>query len=154
MAAYACALTIGPQGLFESRVLSFGLTNAPAAFQRKTNRIFGHLPFMLVYLDDILVFSKDSEQHAQHLRQVLQLLRPDNLYANMSKCAFFQPSVHFLGHVVSAQGIHVHPRKTSVIAEWGKPKNVAAPLFPWSWQLFQTLCARVRKTHCIACGPY
>ena len=64
-----------PQGLYEFRVLSFGLTNAPAAFQREMNMIFGQLDFVLVYLDDILVFSRDPEQHAEHLSQVLQLLR-------------------------------------------------------------------------------
>ncbi len=63
------------------------------------NRIFRHLEFVLVYLDDIPVFSKDEKQRAQHLRQVLKLLQ---LYAKMSKCSFFQQSVHFLGHVVSA----------------------------------------------------
>ena len=66
------------------------------------NRIFGHLEFVLVYLDDIPVFSKDEKQHAQHLRQVLKLLESEQLYAKMSKCSFFQQSVHFLGHVVSA----------------------------------------------------
>lgn len=85
-----------PQGLFEFRVLSFGLTNAPAAFQREMNRIFSHLDFVLVYLDDILVFSKDAEQHALHLRQVLELLRAEKLYAKMSKCFFSSPLSTFL----------------------------------------------------------
>lgn len=77
-----------PQGLFEFQVLAFGLTNAPAAFQREMNRIFGHLDFVLVYLDDIIVFSKDEKQHAQHLRQVLKLLESEHLYAKMLKCSF------------------------------------------------------------------
>ena len=70
------------------------------------------------------MFSRNAEEHAQHLRQVLQLLRSERLYAKMSKCAFFQPAVHFLGHVVSAEGIHVDPRKPSTIAEWPRPKSV------------------------------
>jgi len=119
------AFTTPPQGLYEFRVLSFGLTNAPAAFQREMNRIFGQLDFVLVYLDDILVFSKDPEQHAEHLKQVLQLLRAEQLHAKMSKCSFFQPSVHFLGHVISAEGVHVDPRKISAIADWPRPKDVS-----------------------------
>lgn len=77
-----------PLGLFEFRVLAFGLTNAPAAFQREMNRVFQGLNFVLVYLDDILVSSKTAEEHEQHLRTVLQLLRRHELYAKMSKCSF------------------------------------------------------------------
>ncbi len=77
-----------PQGLFDFQVFAFGLTNAPAAFQREMNRIFGHLDFVLVHLNLILVFSKDEKQHAQHLRQVLKLLEPEQLCAKMSKCSF------------------------------------------------------------------
>lgn len=77
-----------PQGLFEFQVLAFGLTNASADFQHEMNRIFGHLDFVLVYLDNVLAFSKDEKQHAQHLRQVLKLLESEHLYAKMSKCSF------------------------------------------------------------------
>ena len=112
-----------PQGLYEFRVLSFGLTNAPAAFQREMHRIFGQLDFVLVYLDDISVFSRNPEQHAEHLNQVLQLLRAEQLYAKMSKCSFFQPSVHILGHVISAEGVHVDLQKISAIADWPRPKD-------------------------------
>lgn len=104
-------------------MLSFGLTNAPAAFQREMNRIFNHLDFALAYLDNILVFSKDAEQHAHHLQQVLELLRAEKLYAKMSKCFFFQPSVKFLGYVVSADGIRVNPEKVDAIANWLRPKS-------------------------------
>lgn len=112
-----------PQGLFEFKVLSFGLTNAPAAFQREMNRIFSHFDFVLVYLDDILIFSRDAEQRAQHLEKVLELLGTEKLYAKMSKCSFFQPSVKFLGYVVSADGIHVNPGKVDAIANWPQPKT-------------------------------
>ena len=72
------------------------------------NTVFGHLPFVLVCLDDILVFSKSPQEHAEHLQQVLALLRHEKLYAKLSKCFFFRESVGFLGHVVSAQGVKVH----------------------------------------------
>ena len=106
------------KGLFEFRVLSFGLTDAPAVFQRERNKVFADLPFVLVYLDDILVFSKSAEEHAEHLKQVLALLRQHKLFAKMSKRFFFKDSVDFLGHVVSAQGVQVDPKKVAVIKDW------------------------------------
>ena len=114
-----------PLGLFEFCVLPFGLTNAPAAFQREMNRVFKGLDFVLVYLDDILVFSKSQVEHEQHLRKVLEVLRAEKLYAKMSKCSFFQQSVHLLGHVVSAGGVHVDPRKFATIADWPRPRTVS-----------------------------
>jgi len=110
-----------PQELFEFRVLDFGLNIAPAAFQREMNRSLGHSGFVLVYLDDILVFSKDEK----HLRQVLKLLESEQLYAKMSMCSFLQQSLHFLGHVVSAAGIHVDPRKSATTADWPRPRDVS-----------------------------
>ncbi len=98
-----------PQGLFEFRVLAFGPTNPPAAFQREMNRTVGHFDVVLVYLDNILVFSKDEKQHAQHLRQVLKLLESEQLYAKMSKCSFFQQSVHFLGQLSLLMGFMLTP---------------------------------------------
>ena len=112
-----------PLGLFEFRVLAFGLTNAPAAFQREMNRVFRGLNFVLVYLDDILVFSRNADEHEQHLRTVLQLLRKHDLYAKLSKCSFCQPSVEFLGHIVSGNGVHVDPKKIDVIKHWPQPKS-------------------------------
>ena len=81
------------------------------------------MDFVLVYLDDIPIFSKDAKQHAQHLEQVLELLRTEKLYAKMSKCSFCQSSVKFLGYVVSADGIHVNPEKVDAIANWLQPKT-------------------------------
>ena len=89
-----------PLGLFEFCVLPFGLTNAPAAFQREMNRVFKGLDFVLVYLDDILVFRKCELEHEQPLRVVLELLKTEKLYAKMSKYSFCTSSVEF-GHVVS-----------------------------------------------------
>ena len=112
------------KGLLEFRVLSFGLTNASAVFQREMNKVLADLPFVLVYLDDILVFSKSAEEHAEHLKQVLARLRKHKLYAKMSKCFFFRDSVEFLGHVVSKDGVQVDPKKVSVIRDWPPLRDV------------------------------
>lgn len=113
------------QGLFEFKVLSFGLTNAPAAFQREMNRLFADMPFVLVYLDDILIHSANEAEHKQHLRQVLQVLKLNKLYAKRSKCFFFMPSMKFLGHVISADGVSVDPAKIDVILSWPSPKDAS-----------------------------
>lgn len=112
-----------PLGLFEFCVLPFGSTNAPAAFQGEMHRVFKGLDFALVYLDDILVFSKSELEHEQHLCGVLELLRTEKLYAKMSKCSFCASSVEFLDHVVSSDGVHVDPNKIGVVAKWPLPKS-------------------------------
>ena len=113
-------------GLFEYRVLPFGLSNAPGTFQSLINSAIG--PELrhccMVYLDDIIVFSKDPEQHVEHLRQVLQKLQRAQLYAKLSKCKFALSSVKFLGHVVSAAGINPDPEKTAIIRDWPQPQSV------------------------------
>lgn len=113
-------------GHYEFQVLPFGLTNAPATFMRLMNDVFRPLldKCVLVYLDDILIYSKTPEEHAQHLRQVLELLRQNKLFAKLSKCAFYLPEVDFLGHVVGAEGIKTDPRKITAITEWKSPTNV------------------------------
>ena len=100
-----------PLGLFEFRVLCFGLTNAPGTFQNIMKDVLGDVigKFVIVYLDDIVVFSKNQAEHYKHLELVLQLLREHELYANMSRCKFAQPELHFLGHIVGAQGLCVDP---------------------------------------------
>lgn len=113
------------QGLFQFKVLSFGLTNlnAPAAFQRQMNSIFKGLSYVLVYLDDILIFSKDESEHKKHVRHVLDTLKVNKLYAKNSKCSFFERSVKFLGHVVSGEGVSVDPTKLSAILNWPEPRS-------------------------------
>ena len=98
-----------PLGHFEYLTLSFGLTNAPAAFQSVINRMFGqHLyKFVMVYLDDILVFSKTPEENAKHLHIVLDILKSNNLTVAIHKCKFYQEQVLFLGHVISGAGVKV-----------------------------------------------
>jgi hypothetical protein len=107
-------------GLFEYLVMSFGLTNAPAHFTYLMHSMF--MPeldkFVLVFIDDILIYSKNEEEHAKHLRSVLTCLREHQLYAKFSKCAFWLEEIQFLGHVLSANGIAVDPSKVKDILEW------------------------------------
>ena len=93
--------------------MSFGLTNAPATFSRLMNYIFMDYldKFVVVYLDDILIFSKNEEEHAEHLRLVLEKLREHQLYAKFSKCELWLPEVTYLGHVISKDGIAVNPER-------------------------------------------
>jgi len=103
---------------FEYLVVPFGLTNAPSTFQTLMNSLLGHLPFVCVYLADILIFSKDEKQHLEHLRQVLSILRQNTLIAKLGKCKFFQSSVEFLGHFISHDGVRPSPDKVSAVATW------------------------------------
>ena len=104
-------------GHYEFLVMSFGLTNAPTAFMDLMNRVFRPYvdKFVVVFIDDILVYSKDAEEHAQHLKIVLQTLREKKLYAKLSKCDFWLKEVSFLGHIVSAEGIRVDLTKIEVV---------------------------------------
>jgi hypothetical protein len=113
-------------GHYEYRVMPFGLSNAPATFQELMNTIFSkHLrQFVLVFFDDILVYSKDKMQHREHLRVVLQILRDHQLKAKLSKCTFGQQSVEYLGHIISGQGVSTDPSKIKDIVEWKTPKTL------------------------------
>jgi hypothetical protein len=115
-----------PLGHYQFKVLCFGLTNAPATFQAAMNNIFSEYlhDFVVVYLDDILIFSKTKEDHVRHLQLVLEKLREHNLFANMKKCDFFKSELEFLGHIVSGEGIKVDHRKTEAIRKWPKPTSV------------------------------
>ncbi|KAA3487674.1 DNA/RNA polymerases superfamily protein [Gossypium australe] len=114
-------------GDYEFLVMPFGLTNAPTIFMDLMNRIFRPYldRFIGVFIDDILIYSRDETEHAEHLRIVLQTLREKQLYAKFSKCEFWLCEVSFLGHIVSAYGIRVDPSKISAILEWKPPKNVS-----------------------------
>ncbi|KAK6115938.1 hypothetical protein DH2020_008207 [Rehmannia glutinosa] len=105
--------------------MPFGLSNAPAVCMDLMNRVF-HLyldQFVIVFIDDILVYSKNREQHIEHLRIVLETLRKEKLYAKFKKCEFWPDRVVFLGHVITAQEIEVDPVKVEAINEWSAPKN-------------------------------
>src|SRR6185436_11644798 len=113
-------------GLFEYLVMSFGLTNAPAYFMYLMNSVF--MPeldkFIVVFIDDILIYSKNEEEHAKHLHIVLQRLREHKLYAKFSNCEFWLKEVPFLGHVISAEGISVDPGKVQDVLDWEAPTSV------------------------------
>ena len=107
--------------------MPFGLTNAPASFMDLMNRVFQPYldTFIIVFIDDILVYSGSSEEHSEHLRIVLQTLREWQLYAKLSKCQFWLNRVAFLGHVISVEGVSVDPKKIEVVVNWKPPKNVS-----------------------------
>ena len=113
-------------GAFEFLTMPFGLTNAPASFSRLMNEVFGDVldDFVVLYLDDILIFSKNNTDHKRHLRVVLERLRQHKLYANKEKCHLCQDRVEFLGHVISADGISVDASKAKAIQDWPTPKTV------------------------------
>jgi len=113
-------------GLYEYTVMSFGLTNAPAYFMYLMNKVFMDYldKFVVVFIDDILVFSRNEEEHEEHLRLVLQRLRENQLYAKLSKCEFWLKEVSFLGHVISEGGVSVDLGKVKDVLEWEAPQNV------------------------------
>jgi hypothetical protein len=106
--------------------MSFGLTNAPAHFMYPMNFIF--IPefdkFVVVFIDDILIYFKSEEEHARHLRVILQRLRDHQLYAKFNKCAFWLKEVPFLGHIISIEGITVDPSKVQEVLDWKSPKSI------------------------------
>ncbi|KAG8491582.1 hypothetical protein CXB51_014859 [Gossypium anomalum] len=113
-------------GHYEFLVMPFGLTNAPAAFTDLMNCVFQPFldRFVVVFIDDILVYSETEAKHDEHLRIVLQVLREKELYAKFSKCELWLSEVTFLGHVVSTEGIKADPRKIEAILEWKPPRSV------------------------------
>ncbi len=128
-----------PFGHYQFRVLPFGLTNAPATLQSVMNRIFEHPKFLadgkvnplaaisdfvLVFIDDILIFSKTAEEHIEHVRIVMDILRQHSILIKMSKCSWGQTELPYLGHIVSKDGIKVDPKKTEAVASWPEPSNL------------------------------
>jgi hypothetical protein len=113
-------------GHYEFTVVLFGLSNAPIVFMSLMNGVFKDYldKFVIVFLDDILVYSRTEEEQEQHLRMVLQVLRENQLYAKLSKCSFYQERIHYLGHIISKDGIAVDPKKIEAIREWSMPRNV------------------------------
>jgi hypothetical protein len=104
-------------------VMSFGLTNAPTYFMYLMNKVFMEYldKFVVVFIDDILIFSKNEEEHNKHLCMVLQKLRENQLYAKLNKCEFWVTKVSFLGHIISAGGISVDPSKVKDVLSWKTP---------------------------------
>ena len=107
--------------------MSFGLTNAPAYFKNLMNKVFmDELDmFVVVFIDDILIYFKSAQEHEQHLRVVLEKLRTNKLYAKFSKCEFWLEKVTVLGHILTADGVTVDPEKVKVVSNWRQPTNVS-----------------------------
>jgi hypothetical protein len=114
-------------GLYEYTVMSFGLTNAPAYFMCLMNKVFMEYldKFVVVFINDILVYSRSEEEHEDHLHLVLQKLGDHKLYAKLSKCEFWLKQVAFLGHIVSKVGIYVDPSKVQDVFSWNVPTSVS-----------------------------
>ncbi|GKC80017.1 putative reverse transcriptase domain-containing protein [Tanacetum coccineum] len=112
-------------GHYEFQVMPFGLTNAPAVFMDLMNRVCKPYldRFVIVSIDDILIYSKSRKEHEGHLKLILNLLKKEELYAKFSKCEFWLSKVQFLGHVIDSEGIHVDPAKIEAIKDWASPKT-------------------------------
>jgi hypothetical protein len=113
-------------GHYEFTILPFGLTNAPGVFMSLMNRVFHEYldKFIQVFIDDILIYSRMTEEHDEHLHLVPQCLREPKLFGKLSKCSFYQSRIHYLGHVISNEGIVVDPARVEAIMEWPASMNV------------------------------
>ncbi|GFU88767.1 retrovirus-related Pol polyprotein from transposon 412 [Trichonephila clavipes] len=119
------AFTSG-QGLWQFKVMPFGLCNAPATFERLMETVLKGLTFeaCLIYLDDVIIGGRTFEEHLQNIRKVLSKLSDANLKLNPSKCKFFQKEVNYLGHIISAEGVRTDPEKVSAVKNWKRPENL------------------------------
>ena len=121
------AFTVGPLGFYECIHMPFSLMNAPATFQRLMESCLGelHLKYCIIYLDDIIIHSKNPEDHISRLRKVFEKLDKAGLHLKPSKCEFFKKCLEYLGHIVSENGIETNPKKIQEIKEWKQPQTVS-----------------------------
>nr|GFA80498.1 putative reverse transcriptase domain-containing protein [Tanacetum cinerariifolium] len=129
-------------GHFEFQVMPFGVTNAPAVFMDLMNRVCKPYldKFVIVFIDDIMIYSKSKEDHEEHLKTILELLKNEKLYAKFLKCDFWLKSTHFLGHVIDNDGVHVDPTKVEAVRNWSAPTTPTK--YEWGMEdaeAFQTL---------------
>ncbi|GKB00878.1 putative reverse transcriptase domain-containing protein [Tanacetum coccineum] len=112
-------------GHYKFQVMPFGLTNAPTVFMDLMNRVCKPYldKFVIVFIDDILIYSRNKKEHEEHLKVILELLKKEELYAKLSKCELWIPKVQFLSHVINSQGIHIDPAKIESIKDWASPKT-------------------------------
>nr|GEY77838.1 putative reverse transcriptase domain-containing protein [Tanacetum cinerariifolium] len=117
--------TITWYGHYEFQVMPFELTNTPAVFMDLMNRVCKPYldKFVIVFIDDILIYLKDEKEHEEYLKAILELLKKEELYAKFCKCEYWIPKVQFLGHVINSQGIHMDPAKIEPVNDWASPKS-------------------------------
>ena len=132
------AFTVGPLGFCECKRMPFGLTNAPATFQRLMENCLGdlNLHWCIIYLDDIVIFSKDPASHLERLEAVFRKLEEAGLKLKPSKCKLFWRKLAYLGHVISAEGVATDEGKIEAIKNWPTPTNL--PKFEVSWDSWDT----------------
>jgi len=114
------------QGHYQFKVMPFGLTNAPSTFQCIMNEVLKPFlrKFVLVFLDDILIYSPSLELHEEHVQQVFETIRQHNFFLKPSKCSFTQCSLEYLGHIISKDGVATDPAKTTAMLQWPRPQSI------------------------------